>query len=204
MKTNHVYIITAIVVVILGLIFLNRDETRENDDQLISISTSTPTNTQNINKSGDVGSAQKAVSSQSNMKISKPVETSTPTPTPTPAPEPVPSIPSASNLNGSIFRMTSYNGNAIPLDSRYILSFEEGALSAKFCNSMSGNFVLDGNLLKVSNLASTMMYCATPSNLMEIESAFVSMLNFGAIIYQSGNQIILSYSKGTVMVFTGF
>ncbi|OHA88899.1 MAG: hypothetical protein A3C70_02030 [Candidatus Zambryskibacteria bacterium RIFCSPHIGHO2_02_FULL_43_14] len=204
MKTNHVYIITAIVVVILGLIFLNRDETRENDDQLISISTSTPTNTQNINKSGDVGSAQKSVSSQSNTKISKPVETSTPTPTPTPAPEPVPSIPSASNLNGSIFRMTSYNGNAIPLDSRYILSFEEGALSAKFCNSMSGNFVLDGNLLKVSNLASTMMYCATPSNLMEIESAFVSMLNFGAIIYQSGNQIILSYSKGTVMVFTGF
>jgi len=50
------------------------------------------------------------------------------------------------------------------------------------------------------------MYCAMPSNLMEmeIESAFVSMLNFGAIIYQNGNKIIMSHSKGTVMVFTGF
>jgi|SRR3989344_1144862 len=197
MKTDQIYIIVvAIVVIILGFVLWNKDETREVDDQIIGASTSTPTDTQNTNRSSGTGGAQKPAPSLSNTNTSKPIET--------PTQEPVPSIPSVSDLYGSIFRMTSYNGNAIPTDSKYALSFENGSLSAKFCNSISGNFVLDGNLIKANNLISTKMYCATPSNLMEIESAFVSMLNFGATIYQSGNKIIMSHSKGTVMVFTGF
>lgn len=196
MKTNYVYIIVAIVVIIFGLVFWNRDETREVDNQIVGVSTSTPTNTQNANHTSGMSGAQRPAPSPSNTNTSKLVET--------PTQGPVPSIPSASSLNGSVFRMTSYNGSATPADSKYTLSFEEGSLSARFCNSISGNFVLDGNLIKASNLISTKMYCASPANLMEIENAFASMLNFGAMIYQSGNTIILSSSKGTVMVFAGF
>ena len=178
MKTNHIYIIAAVVVfIILGFVFWNGKKTQEVSDEVVDTSTGN-TNTSKpagIPNSGSTGS-----------------------------PQAVPSIPSVSSLNGSTFKMISYNGVALPTDSKYTLSFVEGILSARFCNNMSGNFVLDGSLIKVANFASTMMYCATPSNLMEIESAFVSMLNFGATIYQSGNTIILSSSKGTVMVFTGF
>jgi len=188
-KTNHIYIaIAVVVVIILGFVFWGGDEAQEVEDQIVDTSTSTPTSTQTTNRPTSSGSTRRP----------------TPPPIETPIQEPVPSIPSASSLDGSIFRMTSYNGVALPTDSKYTLSFEDGILSAKFCNSVSGNFVLDGNLLKANNLIGTMMYCATPTNLMEIESTFVSMLNFGAILYQTGNKIILSYSKGTVMVFTGF
>lgn len=190
MKTNHIYIIVAVVVIILGFVLWNIDETKEVDDEIIGASTTTPTPSP----------------SPTPRRTSTPSPSSKPglNPSPIPTQEPVPSIPSVSSLNGSIFKMISYNGSATPADSKYTLSFEDGSLSAKFCNSISGNFVLDGNLIKVSNLISTKMYCAIPSNLMEMESAFVSMLNFGATIYQSGNKLILSYSKGTVMVFTGF
>lgn len=200
MKANYLYIATAVILIILVFIFWggekNREADKEVDNQTVDVSTSTSVSTQNINRPTGTGSVQKPAFSPSKTNTSKPVETSTQ--------EPVPSIPSISNLNGSIFRMTSYNGTAIPADSKYTLSFENGSLSAKFCNSISGNFVLDGSLIKASNLMGTQMYCAIPSNLMEIESDFASMLNFGGTIYQSGNKIILSYSQGIVMVFTGF
>ena len=197
MKTDYIYIIVvAVVVIILGFVLWDRNKTQEVDDQIVGTSTSTPTDTQNVSRSDGIGGAKKPTPSPSNATASKPIET--------PTQDPVPSIPSVSDLYGSIFRMTSYNGTAVSTDSKYSLSFENGSLTARFCNSISGDFVLDGNLIKANNLISTKMYCATPSNLMEIESAFVSMLNFGAVIYQSGNKIILSHSQGTIMVFSGF
>lgn len=196
-KTNQTYIVAGvIIVVVLGLILWNRGRTPEVSNKIVDTSTSIPTNTQNTNQSIGAGNIEKPAPSPRKTTTSKSTETITP--------ESVPSIPSASSLNGWIFKMTYYNGSAVPVDSRYTISFEKGILSAKFCNSMSGNFVLDGSLLKVSNLVGTAMGCSTPTNLMEIESAFGSMLNFGATLYQSGNKLILSSSKGTVMVFIGF
>ncbi len=189
------YIVVAIIVVIiLGLIFFYKDGTK---NEIITESTSTPANTV-TKQTKDSDSTQKTTAVQSNVNTTKSA------PVQSPVEKSIPSIPTASDLNGSIFKMTSYKGNPVPLDSKYLLSFENGSLNAKFCNSMSGNFVLDGSLIKASNLLSTMMYCSMPSNLMEIESAFTSMLNFGAQIYQTGNTLLLSNSTGTVIVFTEF
>ena len=74
---------------------------------------------------------------------------------------------------------------------------------AKFCNSLSGTYVLDGGTIKASNIVGTKMYCSSPSNIMDIESSFASMLNFGARISYTDSMLILSDSK-TIMMFTGF
>ncbi|MFZ2484885.1 MAG: META domain-containing protein [Minisyncoccia bacterium] len=196
MKTNQIYVVAAIVFIVLGLLLWAGDNTEE----VIDTSTTTPTNTVSTNKPSGTVNVSKPSPSTGNTIVPKPSNPTTQTP--------VPSIPSASSLNGLVFKMVSYNGSPVPVDARYTISFNGGnggTLSAKFCNNMSGNFVLDGSLLKVSNFASTMMYCTAPANLAEIESAFTSMLNFGATIYRSDNNIIISSaSKSTVMVFEGF
>jgi len=175
MKTNQIYIIVAIIVVIiLGFVLWNKDKTQEVGDQ-------------NVENSNSVGN------------------TNTSNQTGVPNQGSVPTIPTAASLIGSTLRLVSYNGIAVSADSKYSLSFADGSLSAKFCNNVSGNFVLDGSSIKANNLISTKMSCSTPANLMDIETAFISMLDSGGTIYRSGGTIILSHaSKGTVMVFSGF
>ncbi len=145
-----------------------------------------------------------SASSNTQKSPSSPSKTSTSKPSQNITPDAVPSIPTEAELAGSVFRLTSYNGVNVPTDAKYSLSFRDGYLSVNFCNNISGRYILDGNSVKADNLLSTLMYCSSPENIMEIESAFVSMLNYGAIIYKSDNKIILSYSKGTVMVFAEF
>lgn len=198
MKTNRIYVAVAIAVVILLAIFWDKSGVREVEDGGADASINTSTNTSNSNStSGSYKSLPGKAPSTGGTSISKPVGGGT-------TPGSVPVVPTLASLNGSIFKLTSYNGTPVVAGSKYTLSFEGGSLNAKFCNSMGGTFVLDGSLIKATNLSSTMMYCSTPSNLMEIESAFGTMLNFGAMIYQSGNTLILSSSKGAVMVFAGF
>ena len=196
MKTNYIYALAVIVIIIIGgFLYFNKNKVQEinNDNNNPAQSTTTsPLNTSKTNK----------------PSVNKP-STSNPNTGSIPSGQgqaPVQNIPTAASLNGLIFRMTTYNGTTLSQDIRYTMTFDNGKLSAKLCNSMSGNFVLDGSLLKVSNFLSTLMACTTPSNAMKIESDFVSMLNSGATIYnyKTGNSIILSHPNGTVMAFTGF
>ncbi|MEK7176844.1 MAG: META domain-containing protein [Patescibacteria group bacterium] len=196
MKTKEIYITVAIVVIILGIVLWTK-ETGRVENETLNTSTSTPTNTQGGSGPSGAGGMQKPTTSVGNQNVTKSSQA--------PTQESVPSIPSLSSLNGSTFRLVSYNGVPVSSYSKYTISFEETSLSAKFCNSLSGSFVLDRSLIRAGNLVGTKISCALPPNIMEIETAFVSMLNFGATIYQSGNKIILSYSpNNTVMVFTGF
>ncbi len=50
-------------------------------------------------------------------------------------------------LNGSTFRLTSYNGIATAADSRYTLAFKDGNLSAKFCNGLGGAYTLNNGII---------------------------------------------------------
>jgi len=177
MKKEHIYIGIAIIIIGSGLLLLNKNRIEETDENT-NPSTNVPNNTGGTSKNNPIG---------------------------VPTQPAVPTIPTAASLVGSTLRLASYNGVALPISTKYSLSFGDGTLNAKFCNSMSGSFVLDEGLLRANNLASTLMYCSTPSNLMEIETAFASMLDTGATIYRSGGTIIISSaSKGTVMVFSGF
>jgi heat shock protein HslJ len=120
--------------------------------------------------------------------------------------KPTPTVPTAQSLAGSSFRLTTYNGTALPSDSKYTLTFTETTFNLKLCNNMSSTYYITNNMLKASNVISTLMYCSSPTNIMKIESDASLMLNSGnTTIYRSGSTLILSQAaQGIVMAFEGF
>ena len=189
-NTNYLYIGGAVLIIILGLVLFGRSGVEETTDEF-----ATTTIPSDISK----------LPTGASPSVSKPVGQTPTSPVPTPAPSqtPTPSyVPTALSLANSIYKLTSYNGETLPTSVKYILSFENGVLNAKFCNNFGGDFVLDKSLLKVPNLVSTRMYCNLPTSLMEMENTLISMLSLGATIYRSGNTIILSRPQNAVMVFT--
>ncbi|HEY0907812.1 MAG TPA: META domain-containing protein [Candidatus Paceibacterota bacterium] len=106
------------------------------------------------------------------------------------------------NLNGSTFRLASYNGTAIPTSEKYTVTFESGKVSAKFCNGMGGEYTLKNGNIK-ANLIGTLMYCAEPANVMAYESAFGSIMANGTLA-QSGSTLTLTGADGKQMVFNVF
>jgi heat shock protein HslJ len=119
--------------------------------------------------------------------------------------KPTPTVPTAQSLAGSSFRLATYNGTALPSDSKYTLTFTETSFTLKLCNNMSSTYYITSNMLKANNVMSTLMYCGSPANLMKMESDASLMLNSGVTtIYRSGSTLILSHPQGIVMAFEGF
>lgn len=104
------------------------------------------------------------------------------------------------NLDGLNFKLAKYNGADIDSDQEYPLSFENKTISAKFCNGMGGEYVLEENKL-TANLMGTLMYCETPTGVMEIEATFGRILGEGAVVILEGDNLTLSGSGGTELVF---
>lgn len=102
-------------------------------------------------------------------------------------------------LDGSSYVLTAYNDDEID-NGQYTLTFTDGQLNARLCNSMSGTYTYTGGLLN-SMPASTLMYCETPAGLMDIESAFGQLLQYGARVSIEGNILTLTGTDGTVMVY---
>ncbi|MDR0650948.1 MAG: META domain-containing protein [Candidatus Peribacteria bacterium] len=61
-----------------------------------------------------------------------------------------------SPLDHTQWKLESFNGNA--LTGTYLLSFQQGQLSTKFCNSIQGSYTLSGELIN-GTLISTLMAC---------------------------------------------
>jgi len=200
MKTKQAYIIGAIIIIVLGLLLFKNGSQETKPTDSIDVDTSPETANATPPPAGGSGSLTSSPApsdgSGASVEIMDLFET--------PEPEPIPRIPTVSELDGLTFKMISYNGNPLSPDINYTVSFNGFSLSAKFCNSLSGNFVLDGSLMKVGNMISTQKYCGEPENLMGIETSFVSILGYGAQIHQVGSTIVLSHEGGTVMTFAGF
>jgi heat shock protein HslJ len=61
-------------------------------------------------------------------------------------------------------RIVAVNGKATPIQADYFVQFTDKALGAKFgCNSMSGDYKINGDHLTVGNLIATQMACPDPS-----------------------------------------
>lgn len=181
MNKKYIYAGVVVVVVILGFVFWNQGRggekllDTENKEVGKSAQTTTPPKTSNNNTNTQTGTPK----------------------------QPVATIPTATQLSGAIFRLSSYNGVPVDSDNKYTISFDKEQLTAKFCNTVSGMYVADSGSIKADNLVGTKMYCGEPQNLMEIETSFTSMLNFGAKISYTDSILILSDAK-TIMMFTGF
>ncbi len=106
------------------------------------------------------------------------------------------------NLNGSTFRLVSYNGKTIPSTEKYLITFEDSRINAKFCNSMGGEYTLKDGAIK-SVMIGTQMYCGSPADVMVYESAFGSIMADGKLV-QSGSDLTLTGADGKEMVFSVF
>lgn len=182
-KKYNKYVLALFVIVLLGLIFVLIGT----KDSKVEDSTNTDTSTTQNKPSGSGSKPGTSLTGQGSIDSK-------------------PSVPSLTmkSVDGQIFRLTSYNGIAVPTESRYTVSFSGNDLNAKFCNNLSGSFVLDSGIIKSSNMVGTKMYCNTPGNLMETENSFVSVLNFGANITKLDGGIMISGPKGSIFVFSGF
>lgn len=182
-KKYNKYFLALFAIVLLVLIFVLVGTKDSSKEDIINNSTDTSSN-----KPSGSSSKPGSSSNPANSTTSKP------------------SVPSLTmkSLDGQVFRLVSYNGLAVPSESRYTVSFAGGEMNAKFCNTLSGSFVLDSGIIKSSNIVGTKMYCGVPSNLMDIENSFVSILNFGANITKLDNGIMISGPKGSIFVFSGF
>ncbi len=103
------------------------------------------------------------------------------------------------SLESKNFKLVEYNGQDFFAQGDYSLTFSEGVISAKFCNGLGGEYVLEDNVLQ-ADLVGTLMYCETPIGLMEIESVFSRIINEGATVSLE-EVLVLTGAKGEELVF---
>ncbi len=97
----------------------------------------------------------------------------------------------ADDLNGKAFIITSLDGIPTPVGQEYIVEFANGAVSARICNSLFGDFNIANNIIRAT-LASTLMFCEEPAGMMDIEFAVSTFLQEGAAIDLSNGTLTLS------------
>ncbi|HVZ11271.1 MAG TPA: META domain-containing protein [Candidatus Paceibacterota bacterium] len=107
----------------------------------------------------------------------------------------------ADQLEGKTFHLAMYKGASVADGSNYTLSFQDGKLSAKFCNNMSGNYTLANSSLQ-GKLASTLKYCQTPAGLMDIENVFGAGIDKGLNVSYQGDTLKLTTAENVQFVFT--
>lgn len=197
MNKKYISIGVVVLVIVLGIVFIGQG--RGDEKTLTTENVGNPENTENK----EVNKGTQTTTSRSKTTTTSTTKTTNTQTTATVPQKPASIIPTPDQLNGAIFELKSYNGVQIDPNSRHTVSFDKERLTAKFCNSFSGNYILDDGIIKVDNLIGTKMYCSSPSNLMDIETSFNSMLNFGGEISYTDNILILSDEK-TIMMFTGF
>lgn len=103
------------------------------------------------------------------------------------------------SLDGRTYRLASFNNTSIPLGEQYVLSFLDGRLHIRWCNTMSGEYTLAEGQLS-SLLVSTKMWCSLPAGIMEMEQAWGSMLALGAVVTHASAEMILE-GAGNIFVF---
>ncbi len=180
----------AIVVLIAAFMYFGSDSA--NDGIVVELEEETAAATQN-----EGAQAPAATTPKPKTTAPKPAASA---PTPTPAP-----TPSTSGLNGSTFRLSSYNGTIITGSQSYTVSFkagsaafEDGFVTAKFCNTLTAPYDITNGVIS-ANLSGNRGYCGEPKDIMDLEGA-VSRLLGSSRMTLSGNSLTLT-DNVTTMVF---
>jgi heat shock protein HslJ len=103
------------------------------------------------------------------------------------------------DLAGTQWRVVVVDGQATPATGDYSMRFDaNGGVGARFgCNSMGGRYRLTGDVLTVSNLASTLMGCPEPAATFEREGAEVLGQPM-RIAFSSNDRMYLSNAAGSI------
>ena len=110
-----------------------------------------------------------------------------------PAPAPL------TELAGTSWCVVAVDGQPTPANGDYALRFDSsGGIGARFgCNSMGGRYRLAGDLMTVSNLASTLMGCPEPAMTLERKGSEVLGQPMRTAL-SSNERMLLSNAAGSI------
>ncbi len=98
---------------------------------------------------------------------------------------------SGTSFEGRTWLSTGASGFEIVEGSVVRLSFEDGSISANAgCNSMSGGYTLEGDVLRIGAMASTQMACDDP--LMDQDARLSELLSSGPSVSVEGDELVLT------------
>ena len=102
-------------------------------------------------------------------------------------------------LAGTSWRVVAVNNRPTPAAGDYSMRFDStGGVGARFgCNSMGGQYRVIGDILTVSNLASTLMGCPEPAATFEREGSAVLGQPM-RIAFASNERMHLSNAAGSI------
>ncbi|SOB87521.1 META domain-containing protein [Sphingomonas guangdongensis] len=93
-------------------------------------------------------------------------------------------------LEGGKWRITQVNGRALAPTVAATLSFTDGALTGKVCNTLRGSYTLARGILTTAPIAATRMMCPPAS--MAAERAVISALGQKLYVHQGTDGLVLS------------
>jgi len=105
-------------------------------------------------------------------------------------------------LDGKKFVLSAFNGIEIPSQQKYSLSFENGSLSARFCNGLGGAYTVIDGIIESKQMVGTLMYCEQPSNIMELEQTFGTVMSGGAQVQLVGNTLTITGIQGKIFSYS--
>ena len=104
----------------------------------------------------------------------------------------------ASTIAGTSWAVMAVNGRPTPVQADYYVRFSERQISAKFgCNSMGGDYRLNGDHLAVGNLQQTLIGCPEPSATFEREASAIFRSNI-RVEKIGGERLRLVSEAGTI------
>lgn len=104
-------------------------------------------------------------------------------------------------VEGMSFVLSSFNGEEVEMNERYTLSFEDGSVFARMCNSMGGSYEVAGGQM-TALVASTLMYCSEPEWLMDAEGALQQLFSRGVTLSLSSEGVLTLSDAEHTFVFT--
>ncbi len=111
------------------------------------------------------------------------------------------------SLTGTTWEVNSYNNGkeavvGVSADTPLTMTFgADGQVSGSAgCNNFTGGYTVDGDAITIGPLASTMMMCADPENVMEQEQMFLSALSAATTYTIHGDRLELRTATGALAV----
>ena len=112
--------------------------------------------------------------------------------------------PSPEEITNHVWVLQSYAGQAVLEDTHVTLEFDTETQTAggnASCNSYSSEYQLDGSSIAFPMAMSTMMACS-PQEIMDQETAFLSLLGQSESLEIRDGQLLLFTAEGDELIFT--
>jgi heat shock protein HslJ len=105
--------------------------------------------------------------------------------------------PATPVLEGSVWQVTSIDGEATRRTDMYQMEFKDGRASGRFgCNRFSGTYTSTGTTLTLGPTMSTRMGCPEPAGTHEREG--LAVLQQEAQLVWAGSQLTISNTSGSI------